>query len=808
MKDQAQIVIVGGGIVGAQVAYHLAKMGRTDVVLLEKGDIASGESSHAAGLVTQFSTSQTMLKFRMYSIELYSELGLFDHVGSLRVASSPEQLKDFERSVSRAKALGLDCEVIGPSEAVAHMPQITDKDLYGAIYLPRDGQLDPYTTTTSMVKFAKELGVTVYTDTRVTGFKLSPKGEITEVETDKGSIKTELVVNAAGMWAPRVAAMAGLYFPTTPVDHQHIALTPVKGHEFNAETPCLRDPDNLVYMRQEQGGLVIGGYEPNPLARWIDGAPWEHGGTTLPSDMDRFEQLLEGAIRRLPFLDQAGIITLVCHPGAYSPDCQPILGPMAGVRNMWMAAGFSLNGYGGAGGVGKLMAEWIIGGEPTMDVYAYKATRFGNYYSDPVYAAERTRESVKYYYRLRFPNDEREWARPHRVSPVHSRLQELGAVFGEKFGWERVNYIMPGKPWRRMGEDQRKWGWNKPPYFDRLGQEHENTRERVTLFDLTSFGKIEVIGKGALPLLQRVSDSNMDKPVGSARYTQFLNPNGGVEADLTVTRLGEEHFWVITGSGFIANDLGWLRMHVHETDGDVTIRDITEEWACFALWGPNARKVLEKVTQDDVTNEAHPYLVTKQISINGTKVYAQRVSYAGELGWELYVPYQRATPVWDLVMEAGQEFGIQVGGYKVLDALRLEKGYRYYTADVTQLETPYEAGLGFCVDLSKDDFIGKDALTKQKAEGLQRKLCTFVLDGEDFNQIYGGEAVYHEEKLLSRIRSGGYGYTLKKNIFYAYMPVELAKAGTRVEVELIEGRYQGEVTGTVLFDPKGERLRA
>jgi len=808
MKDQAQIVVIGGGIVGAQVAYHLAKMGRTDIVLLEKGDIASGESSHAAGLVTQFATSQTMLKFRMYSIELYSELGLFDHVGSLRVASSPEQLKDLERSVSRAKALGLDCEVIGPSEAVKHMPQITDKDLYGAIYLPRDGQLDPYTTTTSMVKFAKELGVTVYTDTRVTGFRQSPKGKITEVLTDKGSIKTELVVNAAGMWAPRIAAMAGLHFPTTPVDHQHIALKVVPGHEFNAETPCLRDPDNLVYMRQEQGGLVIGGYEPNPLERWIDGAPWEHGGDTLPSDMDRFEQLLEGAIRRLPFLDQAGIITLVCHPGAYTPDCQPVLGPMAGVNNMWMAAGFSLNGYGGAGGVGKLLAEWIIGGEPTMDMYSYKATRFGNYYSDPIYAAERTRESVKYYYRLRFPNDEHEWARPHRLSPVHHRLQELGAVFGEKFGWERVNYVMPGKPWRRMGEDQRKWGWAKPPYFERLRQEHVNTRENVNLFDLTPFGKIEVAGKGALPLLQRVSDSNMDKPVGSATYTQFLNPNGGVEADLTVTRLGEDKFWVITGSGFIANDIAWLKMHIDDANGEVTIRDISEEWACLALWGPKARNVLAKVTQDDVTNEAHPYLMTKQIDINGAKVYAQRVSYAGELGWELYVPYERATPVWDLLMEAGREFGIEVGGYKVLDSLRLEKGYRYYTADVTQLETPYEAGLSFCVDLSKNDFIGKEALVKQKADGVKRKLCTFILDGDNFTQIYGGEAVYHEGKLLSRIRSGGYGYTLKKNIFYAYMPTELAKAGTRVELELIEGRYQGEVTGTVLFDPKGERLRA
>ncbi|HLF73827.1 MAG TPA: FAD-binding oxidoreductase, partial [Anaerolineales bacterium] len=341
MKDQTEIVIVGGGIVGVQIAYHLAKLGRTDVVLFEKSEIASGESSHAAGLVTQFATSQTMLRFRMYSIELYSALGLFNHVGSIRVASSREQLKELERSVSRAKALGLEVDVISPEEAVRIMPQISKKDLYGAIYLPRDGQLDPYTTTTTIARLAREMGVEVCTGTRVTGIELSPKGEIQAVITDRGRVRTGIVIDAAGLWAPRIAAMAGLHVPTTPVDHQHIALRAVTGHEFPENTPCLRDPDNLVYMRQEQGGLVIGGYEPNPLARWIDGAPWEHGGRSLPGDYDRFEMLLEGAIRRIPFLDQAGIITLVCHPGAYTPDCQPMLGPMAGVRGFWMAAGMS-----------------------------------------------------------------------------------------------------------------------------------------------------------------------------------------------------------------------------------------------------------------------------------------------------------------------------------------------------------------------------------------------------------------------------------------------------------------------------------
>ncbi|MBE0409189.1 MAG: FAD-dependent oxidoreductase [Anaerolineales bacterium] len=808
MKDHARVVIIGGGIFGVSIAYHLAKLGWTDLIVVEKDEVASGETGHAAGLITQFATSETLLQFRKYSIELYSSLGLVEHVGSVRVASSLYQLKELQRSVSRAKAIGMQVEVISPQEALDLMPQMDAENLYGAIYLPQDGHLDPYITTTTMARHVRDMGGTISTGVRVTGIELSPKGEVQRVLTDHGPIKTEIVVNAAGLWGPQVAAMAGVPLPTTPVDHQHIALKAVPGSEFAHQTPCLRDPDNLVYMREEAGGLVIGGYEPNPAARWIDGVPWEHGGRSLPPDYDRFEQLLEGAIRRFPFLEKAEIISLICHPGAYTPDCQPLLGPVPGARGLWMACGMSLNGFGAAGGVGKVMAEWLSGEEASLDVYGFRATRFGKYYTSPIYAAERTRESVKYYYRLKFPSDENEWARPHRISPLHYRLQEHGAVFGEKYGWERVNYFQPGKPWRRAGADQHQWGWAKSPYFDRVGEEHRATRERVTLFDLTSFGKIEVSGRGALSLLQRLADNDLDQPIGSVMYTQFLNSQGGVIADLTITRLAEDNFQVITGSSFISNDLAWIRMNHRSQDEPVVVRDLTMEWACLALWGPKARQVLTAVSSSDVSNQAIPYLTAAWIDVGGAQVLAQRVSYAGELGWELYVTPERATQVWDALLAAGQEHGMEVGGYKALDSLRLEKGYRYFSADVTPLEDPYSAGLGFCVKLDKGDFIGREALIAIKESGLKQKLSTLVLEGEDYVPVYGGEAVYSNGQVVSRVRSGGYGHTLRRNIILAYLPLEMAKTGNQFTVEVFDQRLTAEVTKPVIFDPSNQRLKA
>ncbi len=807
MQDQARVVVIGGGITGCNVAYHLAKAGWKEIVLLEKGELTSGSTCHAAGLVTQFNVSPTMMRFRKYSIELYSELGVFESVGSLRLASSKEQLMDLKRSVSRAKGIGLDAEIISPEEALRLMPAITKENLYGAVYMPKDGQLDPHTATYAVAAAAKELGVKMYTDVLVTGIELSPKREVRKVKTNKGDIMTEIVVNAAGIWAPRLAAMVGTFAPSTPIDHQHVMLKAVPGHELPRTMPCFRDPDYLVYGRAESGGMVFGGYEPNPVARWVDGVPWEHNAQSLPADYERFEQLLQGCAKRFPFVADAEIVALECHPDALTPDSNPLMGPMPGVRGFWMAAGLSLNGFGGGGGIGKTMAEWITEGDTSIDVHGYRAWRFGSNYKDPSHAAEAARESYKYYYRLRYPYDQDEWGRPRRVSALHNRLQEWGVVFGKKNGWERPEYFEPGSPARRMGADQRQWGWVKPPFFDLVGQEHKAFRERVGLIDMTSFGKIDIQGLGALPLLQRLADSDVDRKSGAVIYCQFLNERGGVVSDVTITRLGKNHFRVVTGAGFIDSDLGWIRAHVKASDGPVELRDITDELTVIGMWGPRARKVLQAVTRDDVSNKALPYMTAKTVNIKGASVLAQRVTYVGELGWELYVEPEWAVQVWDALMAAGKAYGIVAGGYKVLDSLRLEKGYRYYSTDVTMLENPYEAGLGFCVDSEKGDFIGRKAVARAKKNRTQ-KLCTIVIGGEEYLTLYGGEAVFAGDRVLGRVRSGGYGYTVKKNIGLVYLPLDLAKPGTKLEVDIFGERVPAEVAPTALYDPKGEQVHA
>ena len=776
--------MIGGGITGASVAYHLAKAGWSDVVLLEKDELTSGSTCHAAGLVTQFNPSPTMMRFRRYSIELYQEIGIFETVGSLRFASSKNQLMELQRGVSRARGIGLEVELVSADEAARLMPVISQSSLYGAVWVPGDGHLDPHTATHALAAAARDHGARILTQRRATGLEVSERGTIRAVATAEGRIETEVVVVAGGIWGPQVAAMAGAFVVSTPVDHQHAALLAVPGHEMPHDMPCFRDPDNLVYGKPEAGGMVLGGYEADPVARWIDGVPWDHAGTSLPPDQARFEPLLAGAARRFPFLHEAGIVKLVCHPDAMTPDSGPLVGPVPGVRGLYMAAGLSLNGFGGAGGIGRSLTELITAGETELDLYPYRPWRFGPVHRDHRYAADLARESYKYYYLLRYPYDSDEWGRPKRTSALHTRMQDLGAVFGVKHGWERPDYFEPGQPWRRAGADQRAFGFARPPYFDRLAEEHRAFRERVGIIDMSSFGKVDITGPGALPLLERVSGNLIDRPVGSVVYTQLLEKDGGIAADVTITRLGEDRFRLVTGAGYVNSDLGWLRIQVRDGDPEVEIRETSDETSVIGMWGPLARDVLGRVTPGDVSEDGFPFMQGRMIRIDGFEVWAQRVTYVGELGWEIYADPAVAGQMWDRLLAAGRELGITPGGYRVLDSLRMEKGYRYYGTDMGLLDNPIEAGLGFCIHPGKWDSIRRET---------SRRLRTLAVGGQQYEPIYGGEAVHSGGQVVGRLRSCAYGFTVRKNLAYSYLPVTI-KPGAEVEVEVFGRMVPATVT--------------
>ena len=727
--DQAQVVVIGGGITGCSVAYHLAEAGWTDVLLVEKAQLTAGSTCQAAGLVTVFNPSATMMSFRRYSVELYERLGVFDRTGSLRLASSPEQLRELERAASRARGIGLEAEVVSADDAHRLMPAISRDRLYGAVFLAQDGSLDPHTATHAVADAARAPrrpdpdGDPGHRD-RARRSPGGPAGaDRARPDRDRAGRRCGRDLGAPGRGDGRARSSRR---PRSITSTSRCKAVP--GHELPRDMPCFRDPDNLVYGKSEHGGMLFGGYEADPATRWIDGVPWDHAAASLPPDYERFAPLMAGAVRRFPFLADAEVIRLVCHPAAADPRTPAAaLGPMPGVHGFWVAAGLSLNGFGGGGGIGKAIAGWITADDPGVDVAPYRAWRFADPYRDPTWSAAQAREAYADYYRLRFPYDADEAGRPRRLSPLHRRLQETGATFVAKAGWERADLHRPGEPWRRAGRDQRAYGWTRPPWFERVAVEHRAVRERAGLIDLSSFGKIAVDGPGALGLLQRVCANDVDRPVGSVVYGQFLDPRGGMVADVTVTRLGEESFRVVTGAGYVATEMGWLTANRMDDDPPLTIRDDSEAWACLGLWGPAARRILAAATDDPVDDAALPARRAVAIRIGPAPTIAARISYAGELGWELYVAPDWATQAWDRIVAAGRDHGLEPFGYRALEGLRLEKGYRYYGAELTMLDTPDEAGLGGLVRPAKGPFIGRDAVLAQRAQapaGPARRLRT------------------------------------------------------------------------------------
>jgi glycine cleavage system T protein len=813
LEDQARIVIIGGGIFGTSIAYHLAKAGCTDVILLEKGELTSGTTFHSVGLVSQFRTSPALMKVMNYTIRLYNELAKgeggdslgWHTVGSLRLASSRDRLKALQREVSRAQAIGLTADIIGPAEVLKIYPELSGESLYGAVYVPDDGHIDPSGITYEFARLARNMGVKIYTGVRVTGIELSATRAVSKVITDHGNIKTECVVNAAGQWSPRIGEMVGVHIPIVPMMNQYLTTKPIKGHELPTDTPVVRDPDNLFYCREDVGAFLFGGFETNPKPWSVDGVDWSFTQELLPGEWEIFEDIMAGAMRRIPILQEVEVIELINGPDAFTPDGYYALGPVPGLKGFYVAAGGSDNGIAGGGGVGKLIAEWILEGETDIDTHEMDVKRFGPHLTDKSFLVEQCREVIRYYYHLRYPHDENEWGRPLRTSPFYDRLQDRGAVFGLKNGWERVNYFDPGRPWRQAGADQKGWGWHRPPYFDQIGVEVRAAREKVALFDMTSFGKIRVQGPGALNLLQKLAANNLDQPVGRITYTQFLNTRGGIESDVTVVRLADDEFRIISGTAFVSNDIGRIQLHLPD-DGSVTVEDQTDHLGCLGLWGPESRRVLESITDADLSNGAFAYMTARAVEIAGAAVWAQRVSYVGELGWELYIQPEDGPRVWDALTEAGRKFDLQTAGYKALDALRLEKGYLYWSADITPEDNPLEAGLGMFVRPAKKDFIGREALLKIKAQGLNSRLVALTMDAG--GNLYGGESVRVNGRVIGRIRSGNYGYTIGKDIGLVYLPLDLTIEGTELQVEVMGKDIKARVAETPLVDPAGEKLRA
>ena len=808
MTDYSRVVIIGGGVAGCSIAYHLARMGWRDVVVLDKGELTSGSTFHSAGLVGQLRASVALTRINMWSVELYDRLREetgrdpgWRRVGSLRLASSRERLLELKRQAGWARTFGFPLTVITAREAVDLFSLMSPQGLEGAAYLPTDGQIDPGGLTYALADGARREGVRFRTGVRVQAVGVKA-GRVSEVVTDHGTFTCEVVVNAAGIWAPDIGRMVGVTIPIVPMAHQYLTTRPIEG--ARKDFPTMRDPDRLVYFREEVGGLLMGGYEREPAAWGLDGIPPDFTHRLLTPDWGRFEPLMEQAVSRVPAIAKAEVIRLINGPEAFTPDGEFILGEAPDVKGFFVAAGFCAHGIAGGGGVGRVMAEWIVEGRPGLDLWRMDIRRFGAHYADRGHTFGQVAETYSTYYDIHYPFEERRAGRGLRLSPAYPRLQALGCVFGEKAGWERPNWFeVNGDGFK---PSHRPRGWQRVYWSPAIEAEHRATRERAGLFDATSFSKLEVSGPGALALLQRLTDSEMDKPVGAITYTQVLNEAGGIECDLTVTRLGPDRFFLVTGSAFGLHDLAWIRSHLPAGES-VSAEDVTERYACIGVWGPQARAILRRVAAGDVSNAGFPYLTARPIIVAGIAVQALRVTYVGELGWELYAPMAEGLALWDALWAAGRDFGLAAAGYRAIDSLRLEKGYRYWSAEVTPEYTPYEAGLGFCVKLDKGDFIGREALIAQRERGLERRLVCLTLDDSGAVAL-GGEPILHEGRAVGRITSGGYGYTVGASIAYGYVPAALAAAGTPLAVEVFGDAIPARVAKDPLYDPKGERIRA
>ena len=784
LPAQAEVIIIGGGIAGCSTAYHLALLGKKDVLLLEQGTLTCGTTWHAAGLVGQMRPNRNMTRMSKYGIELYStleaETGLatgWKQCGSVNVAKTPERMQTFRKQAAMARSFGVDVDIISPQQAGELYPILRTDDLQGALWIPGDGKANPADLTMSLAKGARNRGVRVIENVEVTGI-LTENGCVTGVRTAQGDVRCETVVNCAGQWSRQLGRLAGVNVPLYSAEHFYIVTDVIPG--VHPMLPVMRDPDGFIYYKEEVGGLVMGGFEPKAKPWKMDPIPSTFQFQLLDEDWDQFEILMNNAIHRTPCLETAPVKMLLNGPESFTPDGNFILGEAPELRNFFVCAGFNSAGIANSGGAGKLIAEWIVEGAAQSDLCDVDIRRFGSFTANRRALSARTGETLGLHYAMRWPRQELETVRPLRTSPLYDILAAKGAVFGSRNGWERANYFRPA------GTPPAEHGLGRPGWLDWVIAEQRATREAVALYDQTSFSKLLLQGRDALGVLQLLCANDIDIPVNKMVYTALLNNRGGFESDLTVIRLAQERFLIITGSAQATRDMDWISRNI-DSNKIAILTDVSAQFCVLSLMGPHARDLLARVSADDLSAESLRFSCTREIDVGFARVRAARMSYVGGPGFELYVPVEMTRHVYLTLMEAGQDLGIRDAGYYALDALRIEAGRRAWGAELGPDENPFEAGLAYAVNLDKvAPFIGKAALLKAQSLPLRKKLITIVLDSPNA-YAWGGEGIVIDGETVGELTSVGWSPKANACVGLGWARGAAALrvlAGTPIQVEL------------------------
>lgn len=813
LPARAQVVIVGGGVIGTSVAYHLTKLGYTDVVLLEQGQLSSGTTWHAAGLVGQLRASESGTRLVQYSTELYTQLeeetGLtagYKQCGGVTVARTEDRMIQLRRTAANAAAFNLECELLTPAQALEHYPVMRVDDLVGAIWLPQDGKANPTDLTQALAKGARMRGAKIVEHVRVLDV-LTDGGAVTGVRTDSGEIEAEIVVNCAGQWAKQVGAMAGMNVPLHSAEHYYVVTETIDG--VHTDMPILRDPDGYTYFKEEVGGLVIGGFEPEAKP-WVspDRIPYPFEFQLLEEDWDHFQILMDNALLRIPALEETGIKKLYNGPESFTPDNQFILGEAPGCANFFVAAGFNSVGIASAGGAGRALAEWIVNGSPTTDLTSVDIRRFASFNGNNRWLHDRVAEILGLHYEVPWPNREMTTARPFRRSPVHHLLAAANANFGSRMGWERANFFAP--------HDQKptiEYSWGKQNWLPWSAAEQTAARTAVAVFDQTSFSKFVLVGPDAEAALQWLCTADMAVEVGTTVYSGMLNERGTYESDVTVTRTAADEFLIVSSAATTERDKDHIRKNL--PDGNhAQLVDVTSSLAVFGVMGPRSRDLLTTLTDADLSDDAFPFGTSKPITLGYAEVRATRITYVGELGWELYVPAEFAVGVYEDLIAAGAAFGVARGGYYAIESLRLEKGYRAFGRELTPNDNPVEAGLLFACKLKTDvDFLGRAAVEKAKAEGPRRRVVGFSVDSSE-PMLWGGELVLRDGVVAGQVTSAAWGETTGSCVGLASVR---SADQELVDVQWVrDGEYQVNVGGTLysitvslkpIYDPTNARIR-